>query len=50
MKNDNLRIATFGPATARAVVENGLTLDLEAPTAEHPSMTSALRAYLQKNK
>ncbi len=50
LKNGSLRIATFGPATAKAVAENGLSLDLEAPTAEHPSMTSALKAYLKKNK
>ena len=46
----NLRIATFGPATAKAVQESGMSLDIEAPTAEHPSMTSALRDYLKKNK
>ena len=45
----NVRIATFGPATAKAVEAEGLRLDLEAPTKEYPSMTGALKAYLAKN-
>lgn len=44
----DLRIAAFGPATAKTVEEEGLRLDLQAPTKEHPSMTSALRDYLKK--
>ena len=45
----DVRIATFGPATAKAVEAEGLRLDLEAPTKEYPSMTGALKAYLVKN-
>ena len=45
----DVRIATFGPATAKAVEAEGLRLDLEAPTKEHPSMAGALKAYLAKN-
>ena len=45
----DVRIATFGPATAKAVEAEGLRLDLEAPTKEYPSMTGALKAYLTKN-
>lgn len=41
-----LAIATFGPATAKAVKDAGLRLDLEAPSAKHPSMTGALLHYL----
>lgn len=44
------RIATFGPATAKTVEEEGLRLDLQAPTAKYPSMTSALKAYLRENQ
>lgn len=44
------KIAAFGPATVRTVESEGYRLDLEAPTAKHPSMTSALRAYLEENK
>ena len=45
----DVRIATFGPATAKAVEAEGLRLDLEAPPKEYPSMTGALKAYLAKN-
>lgn len=39
-------IATFGPATAKAVQDAGLRLDLEAPSEKYPSMTGALQHYL----
>ena len=39
-------IGTFGPATAKAVHDAGLRLDLEAPTEKYPSMTGALQHYL----
>jgi len=42
----DIAIATFGPATAKAVREAGLRLDLEAPTEKYPSMTGALQHYL----
>jgi uroporphyrinogen-III synthase len=42
----DIAIATFGPATAKAVHDAGLRLDLEAPTEKYPSMTSALQHYL----
>ena len=42
----NIAIATFGPATAKAVTDAGLRLDLEAPTEKYPSMTGALQHYL----
>ena len=42
------QIACFGPATAAAIKEAGLRLDLEAPTPEAPSMTMALEQYLAK--
>jgi uroporphyrinogen-III synthase len=43
------RIACFGPATAKAVIDAGLRLDIEAPTAEAPSMTMALEQYIRKH-
>ena len=46
-KQGDIRIAAFGPATAKEVADHGLRLDLSAPSPEYPSMTSALRAYLQ---
>ena len=49
-KQGDIRIATFGPSTAKEVEANGLRLDLQAPTKEFPSMTAALKAYLKKKK
>ena len=47
----DMLIGCFGPTTATAIKEAGLRLDLEAPTAEAPSMTMALEQYLaKKNK
>lgn len=43
-----MKIACFGPATAAAIKEENLRLDLEAPTAAAPSMTMALEQYLAK--
>ena len=45
-KQGKMAIATFGPTTAKAVKEAGLRLDLEAPTVQYPSITSALNAYI----
>ncbi len=42
----NIAIGTFGPATAKAVRDAGLRLDLEAPTAKYPSMSGALQHFL----
>lgn len=41
-----IAIGTFGPATAKAVQDAGLRLDLEAPSEKYPSMTGALQHYL----
>ena len=49
-EQNDVRIATFGPATAKAVTDAGYRLDLEAPTKEFPSMTGALQHYLENNK
>ena len=46
-KQGDLAIATFGPTTAQAVKDAGLRLDLEAPTPQYPSITSALAAYIE---
>ncbi len=46
----HIAIATFGPATAKAVKEAGLRLDLEAPSEKYPSMTSALLHYLTEKE
>lgn len=43
-------IATFGPATAKAARDAGLRLDVEAPSAQYPSMTAALQHYLEEHQ
>ena len=48
MKSGDLQIGTFGPSTAKAAREAGFELDLEAPTERYPSMTGALRHFLQE--
>jgi uroporphyrinogen-III synthase len=48
VQND-VKIACFGPSTAKAVREAGLRLDIEAPTALAPSMTMALEQFIKKN-
>ena len=48
-KQGDIKIAAFGPATAKTVEEEGLRLDLQAPTSKFPSMTGALLDYLKKN-
>ena len=47
-KQNNTRIAAFGPTTAKAVREAGLTLDIEAPLPSAPSMTGAIELYVKK--
>ena len=47
----DIAIGCFGPATAKAVKDAGLRLDLEAPTVESPSMTAALDKFIaERNK
>ncbi len=47
-KQNNTRIAAFGPTTAKAVTDAGLLLDIEAPLPNAPSMTGALELYIKK--
>ncbi|MBQ8046564.1 MAG: uroporphyrinogen-III synthase [Prevotella sp.] len=46
----DIAIAAFGPATCKAVTDAGLRIDVEAPSEEFPSMTSAIRDFLKKQK
>ena len=47
-KQGDKLIGAFGPTTARAVKEAGLTLNLPAPTQTAPSMTMAIDQFLTK--
>jgi len=46
-KQNNTRIAAFGPTTAKAVKDASLILDIEAPLPNAPSMTGALELYIK---
>jgi uroporphyrinogen-III synthase len=43
------RIAVFGNTTFKAVENRGLRVDISAPTPETPSMTMALKKYIEKS-
>ena len=47
-KQNNTRIAAFGPTTSKAVSDAGLKLNIKAPSPEHPSMTMALEQYIKQ--
>lgn len=47
-KQNNTRIAAFGTTTAKAVKDNNLVLDIEAPLPNAPSMAGALELYIKK--
>lgn len=47
-QQNDTKIASFGAATAKAVSEAGLRLDIAAPSPENPSMTMALDAYISQ--
>lgn len=44
---DTTRIAAFGSTTMQAVIDAGLSLDVQAPIPEAPSMTMAIEQYLK---
>ena len=48
-KQNKTRMAALGPTTAKAIVEAGLILDIEAPAPNAPSMTGALEIYIKKS-
>ncbi|NND87836.1 MAG: uroporphyrinogen-III synthase [Flavobacteriaceae bacterium] len=47
-EQNNTRIAVFGNTTVKAAAENGLRVDIQAPTPETPSMTMALEKYIKE--
>ncbi len=47
-KQNNTRIAVFGKSTSKAVLDRGLTINIQAPAPETPSMTMALESYIKK--
>lgn len=47
-KQNNTRIAAFGPTTANAVVKHNLRLDVHAPMPNAPSMTGAIELFVKE--
>lgn len=47
-KQNQTRIAAFGPTTAKAVTDAGLALDIQAPMPNAPSMTGAIEVYIKE--
>lgn len=45
-QQNNTRIAVFGSTTQKEALDNGLRIDIMAPTPEAPSMTMALEKYV----
>lgn len=48
-KQGDIKIAVFGAATAQRAKDAGLRIDIEAPSPEAPSMTTALDRFLSNN-
>jgi uroporphyrinogen-III synthase len=48
-KQNSTIIGAFGPTTSKAVKDNGLKLNIEAPSKSSPSMTMAIEEYLLRN-
>ena len=48
-KQEETKIASFGPTTARAVTGAGFRLDISAPNPRAPSMTMALEQFIKEH-
>lgn len=48
-QQNDIKIASFGTSTAKAVKEAGLRLDIQAPMPKAPSMTMALENFIEKH-
>ena len=48
-KQDETRLAVFGPTTIKSVEDNGLRADITAPTKKAPSMLMALDQYIKES-
>jgi uroporphyrinogen-III synthase len=48
-QQNEIKIASFGTATAKAVKDAGLRLDIQAPMPQAPSMTMALELFIKEH-
>tara|TARA_B100001287_G_scaffold275876_1_gene284855 strand:- start:4797 stop:5543 length:747 start_codon:yes stop_codon:yes gene_type:complete len=49
-KQNSIKLAVFGESTLKRARENGLEVDIKAPSTEFPSMSMALDSFLKKTK
>lgn len=49
-RQGEMKIATFGPSTLKEAVARGLTVDIQVPSPENPSMTKALENFIKQSK
>ncbi len=49
-KQENTRIAVFGPTTEQAAKDANLRVDVMAPSKESPSMTMAIEKFIRNNE
>ena len=49
-KQENTRIAVFGPTTEQAAKDANLRVDVMAPSKESPSMTMAIEKFIRSNE
>ena len=49
-KQNDTKIAAFGPTTEKAVLDHGLRLDVFAPQPKAPSMSMAIEQFINSNK
>jgi len=47
-KQNNTKIAAFGKSTNKTAVNSGLSITIEAPSKQHPSMIMAMDSYFGK--
>jgi uroporphyrinogen-III synthase len=47
-QQNEIKIGSFGSSTAKAILEAGMRLDLQAPRPEAPSMIAALEQYIKE--
>lgn len=48
-KQNDTRIAVFGPTTQKEALDQNLRIDILAPSKDTPSMTMAIEKYIQEN-
>ena len=48
-KQENIKFVSYGKGVVAAMNDAGLSIEIEAPTPEAPSVAKALELYLSKN-